>query len=305
VIAGRYGLASKEFTPAMVKAVFENLAQHTPKNHFTVGITDDVTHASLPVDDTFRTDAAETRALFYGLGADGTVGANKNSIKIIGETTQGAAQGYFVYDSKKSGAITISHLRFGPAPIRSSYLVRKAQFVACHQVGLLDRYDVLGYAADGANVLLNCPGGADSAWDRLPQEAQQQILDKRLAVHAIDADRVARETGLTGRINTIMQTCFFAISGILPREDAIARIKQSIEKSYGKKGADVLAKKNATVSVRQIIRELEAAQETLWSPMILNGSGYGLLANHSLVMANYISRANAAVIDLRQLLNQG
>jgi pyruvate-ferredoxin/flavodoxin oxidoreductase len=187
------------------------------------------------------------RSVFFGLGSDGTVSANKNSIKIIGDTTEGAAQGYFVYDSKKSGAITISHLRFGPAPIRSSYLVRKAQFVACHQIGLLDRYGVFAYAAEGANVLVNCPGGADTLWERLPREAQQQILDRRLTVHAIDADRVAREAGLAGRINTIMQTCFFAITGILPREEATQRIKESIEKSYGKKGADVLAKNLAAV----------------------------------------------------------
>jgi pyruvate-ferredoxin/flavodoxin oxidoreductase len=248
VVGGRYGLSSKEFHPGMVKAVFDALRSEKPKNHFTVGIHDDISGTSLPFDGDFDIEPSSVvRGVFFGLGSDGTVSANKNSIKIIGETTEGAAQGYFVYDSKKSGAITISHLRFGPAPIRSSYLVRKAQFVACHQVGLLDRYDVLGYAAEGANVLLNCPGGADSAWDRLPQEAQQQILAKRLAVHAIDADRVAREAGLTGRINTIMQTCFFAISGILPREDAINRIKQSIEKSYGKKGADVLAKNLAAV----------------------------------------------------------
>jgi pyruvate-ferredoxin/flavodoxin oxidoreductase len=248
VVGGRYGLSSKEFHPGMVKAVFDALKSEKPKNHFTVGINDDISGTSLPFDGDFDIEPSSVvRGVFFGLGSDGTVSANKNSIKIIGETTEGAAQGYFVYDSKKSGAITISHLRFGPAPIRSSYLVRKAQFVACHQVGLLDRYDVLGYAADGANVLLNCPGGADSAWDRLPREAQRQILAKRLAVHAIDADRVARETGLTGRINTIMQTCFFAISGILPRQDAITRIKQSIEKSYGKKGADVLAKNLAAV----------------------------------------------------------
>jgi pyruvate-ferredoxin/flavodoxin oxidoreductase len=248
VVGGRYGLSSKEFHPGMVKAVFDALRSEKPKNHFTVGIQDDISGTSLPFDGDFDIEPSSVvRGVFFGLGADGTVSANKNSIKIIGETTQGAAQGYFVYDSKKSGAITISHLRFGPAPIRSSYLVRKAQFVACHQVGLLDRYDVLGYAAEGANVLLNCPGGAESAWNRLPQEAQQQILEKRLAVHAIDADRVAREMGLTGRINTIMQTCFFAISGILPREDAITRIKQSIAKSYGKKGTDVLAKNLAAV----------------------------------------------------------
>jgi pyruvate-ferredoxin/flavodoxin oxidoreductase len=248
VIGGRYGLSSKEFHPGMVRAVFDELGALRPKNHFTVGIHDDVSGTSLPFDNDFDIEPPSVvRSVFFGLGSDGTVSANKNSIKIIGDTTEGAAQGYFVYDSKKSGAITISHLRFGPAPIRSSYLVRKAQFVACHQIGLLDRYGVFAYAAEGANVLVNCPGGADTLWERLPREAQQQILDRRLTVHAIDADRVAREAGLAGRINTIMQTCFFAITGILPREEATQRIKESIEKSYGKKGADVLAKNLAAV----------------------------------------------------------
>jgi pyruvate-ferredoxin/flavodoxin oxidoreductase len=248
VVGGRYGLSSKEFHPGMVRAVFDELWSPKPKNHFTVGIRDDVSGTSLPFDGSFDIEPdSVVRAVFFGLGSDGTVSANKNSIKIIGETTEGAAQGYFVYDSKKSGAITISHLRFGPAPIRSSYLVRKAQFVACHQFGLLDRYDVLAYADTRANVLLNCPGGAGAVWERLPREAQEEILEKRLTVHAIDADRVAREAGLASRINTIMQTCFFAITGILPREDATRRIKESIEKSYGKKGADVLTKNLAAV----------------------------------------------------------
>jgi pyruvate-ferredoxin/flavodoxin oxidoreductase len=248
VVGGRYGLSSKEFHPGMVRAVFDELWSPRPKNHFTVGIHDDVSHTSLPFDAAFDIEPPSVvRAVFFGLGSDGTVSANKNTIKIIGETTDGAAQGYFVYDSKKSGAITISHLRFGPGPIRSSYLVRKAQFVACHQYGLLDRYDVLGYAADGADVLLNCPGGAEAAWENFPREVQQQIIEKGLRLYAIDADRVAREAGLAGRINTIMQTCFFAITGILPREEAIRRIKETIEKSYGKKGPEVLAKNLAGV----------------------------------------------------------
>jgi pyruvate-ferredoxin/flavodoxin oxidoreductase len=243
VIGGRYGLSSKEFHPGMVRAVFDELWSPRPKSHFTIGIHDDVSGTSLPFDASFDIEPASVvRAVFFGLGSDGTVSANKNTIKIIGETTDGAAQGYFVYDSKKSGAITISHLRFGPGPIRSSYLVRKAQFVACHQYGLLDRYDVLGYAADGANVLLNCPDGPEAAWENLPVEAQKQIVRKKLTLHAIDADRVAREAGLAGRINTIMQACFFAITGILPRDEAIRRIKETIEKSYAKKGRDVLAK---------------------------------------------------------------
>jgi pyruvate-ferredoxin/flavodoxin oxidoreductase len=248
VVGGRYGLSSKEFHPGMVRAVFDDLRRPRPKNHFTVGIHDDVSGTSLPFDNAFDIEPPSVvRGVFFGLGSDGTVSANKNSIKIIGETTEGAAQGYFVYDSKKSGAITISHLRFGPGPIRSSYLVRKAQFVACHQFGLIDRYDVLAYAAEGANVLLNCPGGAGAVWDRLPREAQEQIVEKRLRVHAIDADRVAREAGLAGRINTIMQTCFFAITEILPLDEAIVRIQESIQKSYGKKGADVLKKNLAAV----------------------------------------------------------
>jgi len=257
VVGGRYGLSSKEFHPGMVRAVFDELWSLRPKNHFTVGIHDDVSGSSLPFDNGFDIEPPSVvRGVFFGLGSDGTVSANKNSIKIIGETTEGAAQGYFVYDSKKSGAITISHLRFGPAPIRSSYLVRKAQFVACHRFGLLDRYDVLGYAAEGADVLLNCPDGADRAWTHLPREVQQQIVEKGLQVYAIDADRVAREAGLAGRINTIMQTCFFAITGILPREEAIRRIKKSIEKSYGKKGAEVLAKNLAAVdrAIENLVR---------------------------------------------------
>jgi pyruvate-ferredoxin/flavodoxin oxidoreductase len=248
VIGGRYGLSSKEFHPGMVRAVFDQLSSPKPRNHFTVGIHDDVSGTSLPFDNAFDTEPPSVvRGVFFGLGSDGTVSANKNTIKIIGETTDGAAQGYFVYDSKKSGAVTISHLRFGPGPIRSSYLVRKAQFVACHQFGLLDRYDVLGYAADGADVLLNCPGGAETVWSRLPLEVQEQVVEKRLRLHAIDADRVAREAGLAGRINTIMQTCFFAISGVLPREEAICRIKEALEKSYGKKGPEVLARNLAAV----------------------------------------------------------
>jgi pyruvate-ferredoxin/flavodoxin oxidoreductase len=248
VVGGRYGLSSKEFTPGMVKAVFDELGRERPRNHFTVGIVDDVTHASLPVDPEFDIDSPHrVRAVFFGLGADGTVGANKNSIKIIGEETEHHAQGYFVYDSKKSGAITISHLRFGPGPIRSSYLVRQASFVACHQFGFLDRYDVLDYAAPGAVLLLNAPCPPEEVWDRLPREVQEQILEKRVEVHSIDAYRVARENGMGGRINAVMQTCFFAISGVLPREEAIAKIKQAIEKTYGRKGAEVVRRNFAAV----------------------------------------------------------
>ncbi len=241
VIGGRYGLSSKEFNPAMVKAVFDELTKEKPKNHFTVGIVDDVTHKSLPVDAEFDIEPEDVvRAVFFGLGADGTVGANKNSIKIIGEETPYYAQGYFVYDSKKSGAMTISHLRFGPRLIRSSYLIKQASFVACHQPVFLDKYDVLEYAAPGAVFLLNTSYGPDEVWGRLPREVQEQIAAKQLRFYVIDAYAVAKETGMGGRINTIMQTCFFAISGVLSREEAIAQIKRAIEKTYGKRGREVV-----------------------------------------------------------------
>jgi pyruvate-ferredoxin/flavodoxin oxidoreductase len=248
VIGGRYGLSSKEFTPAMVKAVFDELGAARPKNHFTVGIMDDVTHRSLAFEPEFDIEPADTvRAVFFGLGADGTVGANKASIKIIGEETELEAQGYFVYDSKKSGAITISHLRFGRSPIRSSYLVRRAGFVGCHQFGFLDRYDVLEYAAPGAVLLLNAPFPPEKVWDELPGEVQAAILEKGVRLYSIDAGRVARENGMGGRINSVMQTCFFAISGVLPRDEAVGKIKKSLEKTYGKKGAEVVRRNFAAV----------------------------------------------------------
>jgi len=248
VVGGRYGLASKEFTPAMVKGVFDELSRKAPKNHFTVGIVDDVTHTSLDYDPNFSTEVPGTvRAMFYGLGADGTVGANKNSIKIIGEETENFAQGYFVYDSKKSGAVTTSHLRFGPRPIRSSYLITKANFVACHQFSFLERLDMLKAAEPGATFLLNSTYGPDEVWDHLPRTVQQQIIDKKLKFYVIDGYEVARQTGMGGRVNTIMQTCFFAISGVLPREEAIAAIKHSIEKTYGKRGESVVKKNFAAV----------------------------------------------------------
>ncbi len=238
---GRYGLSSKEFTPAMVKAIFDQLASATPKTHFTVGIDDDVTHTSLDYDPSFSIESDDTvRCVFWGLGSDGTVGANKNSIKIIGEETENYAQGYFVYDSKKSGSVTISHLRFGPRPIHAPYLIDRANFVACHQFSFLERLDVLKYAEPGATFLLNSPYGPDDVWDYLPGEVQDDILGKHLRVYVIDAAKVARETGMAGRINTVMQTCFFAISGVLPREEAIAAIKHSIEKTYGKRGETVV-----------------------------------------------------------------
>lgn len=237
VIGGRYGLSSKEFNPAMVKGVFDNLAAPEPKNHFTVGINDDVTFTSIDYDSSFSTEPDDVvRGIFYGLGSDGTVGANKNSIKIIGENTDNYAQGYFVYDSKKSGSVTISHLRFGPNPIRSTYQINEANFVACHQQVFLDRYDMLQYATDGGTFLLNTTTGVDAVWDTLPRDMQQQIIDKHLDFYVIDAYSVARSSGMGNRINTVMQTCFFAISGILPREEAIGEIKNTIRTTYGKKG---------------------------------------------------------------------
>ena len=241
VVGGRYGLSSKEFTPAMVKGVLDNLTQAQPKNHFTIGINDDVTHTSLTYDPEFSTEPETvSRAVFYGLGSDGTVGANKNSIKIIGSQTENYAQGYFVYDSKKSGAVTVSHLRFGPDPIRSTYLIDQANFVGCHQWSFLEKLDVLEVAADGATFLLNSPYPADQVWEHLPLEVQEEIVRKGLDVYAIDANRVARESGMGGRINTVMQTCFFALSGVLPREEGIAQIKHAIEKTYGKKGTEIV-----------------------------------------------------------------
>ena len=239
VIGGRYGLASKEFTPGMVKAVFDELSRSAPKRQFTIGIHDDLTHLSLPWDEGFRTDASRQlqHAVFWGLGADGTVSANKNSIKILGEATDLQAQGYFVYDSKKSGAVTVSHLRFGPAAIRSTYLIEAgmAGFVACHQPVFIERYDLLAHAAPGGVFLLNTPAPPDKVWDTLPETLRAQIRDKCLQLWVIDAYAVAAEAGMGRRINTIMQTCFFAISGILPKDEAIAAIKHAVDKTYGKK----------------------------------------------------------------------
>ena len=243
VIGGRYGLSSKEFTPAMVKGVFDEMTKPKPKNHFTIGINDDVSHTSLEYDPDFNIESPDvTRAVFWGLGADGTVGANKNSIKIIGEETDNFAQGYFVYDSKKSGGNTISHLRFGPRPIRAPYLISHAQFVGCHQFNFIERFDVLKFAMQGGVFLLNSLYGPDEIWDHLPREAQEVILKKKLRFFVINAYEVARETGMGVRINTIMQTCFFAISGVLPRQDAINQIKNSIKKSYSKFGEAVVNK---------------------------------------------------------------
>ena len=241
IVGGRYGLSSKEFTPSMIKAVFDELKKDKPKNHFTVGINDDVTNSSIKWDDSFELDDKETfKAVFFGLGSDGTVGANKNSIKIIGTETDNYAQGYFVYDSKKAGSVTTSFLRFGPKPIKSTYLIKEADFVACHQAVFLEKFEILKYAKKGATFLLNTPFGVDEAWDRLPKKVQEEILEKELKVYIIDGYSVARKSNMGARINTVMQTCFFAISGILPKDEAIEKIKDAIQKTYGKKGEKIV-----------------------------------------------------------------
>jgi pyruvate-ferredoxin/flavodoxin oxidoreductase len=249
VTGGRYGLSSKEVTPSMIKPVFDDLAADRPRRHFTVGIYDDVTNLSLPIDTTFRRPrpAGEVGALFYGLGSDGTVGANKASVKIIGESTDLYAQGYFVYDSKKSGSVTASHLRFGPEPIKSTYLVEEADFVACHQFGLLGKVKVLDHAKHGATFLLNAPYGPDEVWDHLPGSIQRQLVDKAIDLWVIDALAVADEAGMGSRINTVMQPCFFQLAGILPGDEAIARIKGFVEKTYAKRGEAVVARNFAAI----------------------------------------------------------
>jgi pyruvate-ferredoxin/flavodoxin oxidoreductase len=248
VIGGRYGLSSKEFTPAMVKGIFDELSKPAPKNHFTIGIEDDISHSSLSYDPKFSTEDPKTvRALFYGLGSDGTVGANKNSIKIIGDQTDNYAQGYFVYDSKKSGSMTTSHLRFGPNPIRSTYLITRASFIACHNFSFLEKINVLEAAMPGAVFLLNSPYPAEEVWAKLPKSTQQEMIRKKIEFYVIDGYQVAREAGMGTRINTIMQTCFFAISGVLPRDEAIEQIKKAIKKTYGKRGEAVVNKNYAAV----------------------------------------------------------
>jgi len=263
IVGGRYGLGSKEFTPGMVRAVFDNLTRPQPKNHFTVGILDDVTGTSLPYDADFDLEAADVRrCVFVGLGADGTVGANKNSIKIIGEQTDNFAQGYFVYDSKKSGSMTISHLRFGPRPIRAPYLIRQAGFVACSQFSFVGKNDVLGFAAPGATVLLNSPFSAADTWQRLPRDWQQTLIAKRLRLFVIDATQVAHASGMGRRTNTVLQTCFFALSGVLPQEEAIAQIKKAIAKTYGRKGEQIVKMNYAAVDAALAgLHEVKIPQE--------------------------------------------
>jgi len=269
VFTGRYGLSSKEFTPAMVKAVFDNLSAAAPKNHFTIGINDDIGHTSLDFDPDFSTEPNNVvRALFYGLGADGTVGANKNSIKIIGEETNNYAQGYFVYDSKKSGSMTVSHLRFGPQPIRSTYLISRANFIACHQPAFLERYEMLRSLVPGGTFLLNTPFTTEEVWSKLPSPVQQRLQEKKAKFFVIDATKVARDSGMGGRINTIMQVCFFALSGVLPKDEAIDAIKYSIKKTYGKKGDEVVQ-----MNLKAVDNTLAHLHEVNVTNSKLNGTG--------------------------------
>jgi pyruvate-ferredoxin/flavodoxin oxidoreductase len=266
VIGGRYGLSSKEFTPAMVKAIYDHLATENLKRHFTIGIQDDVTHSSLDFDPNFSTESGQVvRAIFYGLGADGTVGANKNSIKIIGEETNNYAQGYFVYDSKKSGSVTVSHLRFGPAPIHSTYLVTSANFVACHQWEFVEKFELLSTIQPQSTFLINSPYNPAETWQHLPKLLQQQIQEKHLQVYVINASQVAKEAGMGQHINTVMQVCFFALAGVLPRDEAIDRIKQSIRKTYSKKGESVVE-----MNLRAVDRTLENLYEVPYSTYLVS-----------------------------------
>lgn len=241
IIGGRYGLSSKEFTPAMIKGIYDEMSKDDPKNHFTIGIQDDITHTSLDYDPNFVIESPfGVRAIFHGLGSDGTVSANKSSIKIIGENTENYTQGYFVYDSKKAGSVTVSHLRFGPKPIHSTYLIGRANFVGCHFFGFLEQYDVLKELDEGGVFLLNSPYDEHQTWDKLPQEVQKKLIEKKAQFYVIDASKIAREAGLGRHTNTVLQTCFFAISGVLPKEEAIEAIKDSIKKTYSQKGEDVI-----------------------------------------------------------------
>ncbi len=293
IVGGRYGLSSKEFTPAMIKAVFDNLKQAKPKNHFTVGINDDVTHTSLDYDKDFSIEPdSVVRALFYGLGSDGTVGANKNSIKIIGENTDFYAQGYFVYDSKKSGSTTTSHLRFGPNLIRSTYLITKANFVACHHPNFLEQFDILNDLVPGGVFLLNTFWGTEEIWDRLPHLVQTQLIEKNVKMYVIDANKVAKEAGLPGRINTIMQVCFFALAGVLPRDESIAAIKYAIEKTYGKKGEHVVE-----VNLAAVDRTLENLFEVQIPNKIT--SNIGLRGTVSVGAPEFVQNVIGAMIARR------
>lgn len=273
MVGGRYGLSSKEFTPAMVKGVFDELLKDKPKNGFTVGIQDDITHTSLNYQPSFRLDESKWKqALFFGLGADGTVSANKNTIKIIGENTPLYAQGYFVYDSKKSGAKTVSHLRFGPYPIRAPYLITRSDFIACHQFQFCENVEMLSFASEGAVFLLNSPYSKEEVWDKLPGRVQKEIINKNIKLYVIDATTVARENGMANRINTIMQTCYFALSGVLPREEAIAAIKKSIQKTYSKKGQKVIEQNfKAVDATLDRLYEVDYPRELTSEVKMLNG----------------------------------
>ena len=269
VIAGRYGLSSKEFTPAMALAVFDELAEVSPRRHFVVGINDDVSRRSLDYDESMRIEPAEVvRAVFFGLGSDGTVGSNKNTIKIIGEETDHFAQGYFVYDSRKAGAVTVSHLRFGPNPIRSSYKIQRASFIACHQPQLLDRYEIAELAEDGATLLLNAPWSPERAFDMLPREVQALLITRKMRLFVIDGQRVAEAAGLGRMISTVMQTCFFALSGVLPKEIALAKIRHAAEKSYGKRGTEVVRRNLAAIdaTLESLVEITVPAQPTSQRP---------------------------------------
>jgi len=295
IIGGRYGLSSKEFTPGMIKAIFDELLQANPKNQFTIGIHDDVTHTSLSWDESYRTDAHNDafQAMFYGLGSDGTVGANKNTIKIIGEETELFAQGYFVYDSKKSGAITVSHLRFGAKPIRSTYLIadNDAQFIGCHQPIFLERYDMLKNAADNAVFLLNTPQTVDSVWEALPVRMQTQIRAKNIRFYVIDGYHVAQSCGMGKHINTIMQTCFFAISGVLPKDDAIAAIKHAVEKTYGKKGQRIV-----DLNFKAIDETLANLYEVAWSGKQVLNSEIAIASRIPTTAPNFVQQVTAEII---------
>jgi pyruvate-ferredoxin/flavodoxin oxidoreductase len=297
IVGGRYGLSSKEFTPAMIKAVFDNLAAVEPKNHFTIGINDDVTHTSLDYDPEFAVGSDKVvQAIFYGLGSDGTVGANKNSIKIIGEETDNYAQGYFVYDSKKSGSVTVSHLRFGPQPIRATYLVNRANFVACHQWEFVEKFPLLKEIVPGGTFLLNSPYSQDEVWSQLPRSLQEQIIQKQLKFYVINAYKVAREAGMGGRINTVMQVCFFALAGVLPREQAIEKIKQSIRKTYGKKGDEIVA-----MNIKAVDATLEHLYE-IGNGSLVIGNGNG---NNQLPTTNYqLPISNTAPAFVRDVLGK-
>ncbi len=289
VTGGRYGLASKEFTPAMVKSVFDHLDEPAPRRRFTVGIVDDVSHLSLTVDRSFTTESDDVvRAVFYGLGSDGTVGANKNSIAIIGKHAGGHAQAYFVYDSKKSGSVTVSHLRFGPRPIGSSYLIDRADFVACHQFGLLEKIDVLDVAADGATFLLNAPYDADDVWEHLPTTVQEQIVARGLRLFVVDATAVAQRAGMGKRVNTVLQTCFFALSGVLPLDEAIVAIKGAIQHTYGKRGQAVVDRNIAAVD-----SALDGLQEVT-APV--DGATLSPVVVQAIAGTDTLSRATAAML---------